>query len=322
MLQASGQSTGCLSQRLEARFERLFARPAVVTVELTARQPIIVSGDVRSPGSFDFMPGMTVMHALALAGGAGASLTRDPVRQAEVNGRLLQIARRRAARRLELARLEAASRGEAELSLDANRRDNIVADLGDERIALETAMLRGELDAHAATLRDLVEAAEKGEIAEQSAHRRKASADAHVEALRARSDEIEDLNRRGVAAASRVGEALRELIVAEQLRDEAEMKLIDAQRERRAADNAVERLRADHRLRLLEAQRAAVVELDELDAEANGLLGVRQTGADTESHLVLELVRSSPDGARRIAADPVSEMAPGDVLTVSRLGDG
>ena len=34
-----------------------------------ARQPIYVVGKVKNSGSFDYTPGMTVLHAIALAGG-------------------------------------------------------------------------------------------------------------------------------------------------------------------------------------------------------------------------------------------------------------
>jgi len=44
-----------------------------VSVEVTQFRPFFVVGDVRSSGSYPWVPGMTVLHALAIAGGMGTS---------------------------------------------------------------------------------------------------------------------------------------------------------------------------------------------------------------------------------------------------------
>lgn len=52
-----------------------------VVVEIAKYRPVYVGGKVRRPGSIDFEPGMTVRHALILAGGAG----QEQERAASVN---------------------------------------------------------------------------------------------------------------------------------------------------------------------------------------------------------------------------------------------
>ena len=54
---------------LSKSFEELIERKGYVTIVGVEHQPIFVMGPVKTPGSFKFTPGMTVLHALALAGG-------------------------------------------------------------------------------------------------------------------------------------------------------------------------------------------------------------------------------------------------------------
>lgn len=55
----------------EQLVERDILRAPNVLVEMTKYRPVYIGGKVRRPGSIDFEPGMTVRHALILAGGAG-----------------------------------------------------------------------------------------------------------------------------------------------------------------------------------------------------------------------------------------------------------
>jgi len=50
-------------------FDQLLGRNGMVNILSLERAPIYVLGPVKNPGSFKFVPGMTILHALALAGG-------------------------------------------------------------------------------------------------------------------------------------------------------------------------------------------------------------------------------------------------------------
>jgi polysaccharide biosynthesis/export protein ExoF len=50
-------------------FEELLGRKGLVNILLLERSPIYVLGPVKNPGSFKYASGMTVLHAIALAGG-------------------------------------------------------------------------------------------------------------------------------------------------------------------------------------------------------------------------------------------------------------
>jgi protein involved in polysaccharide export with SLBB domain len=50
-------------------FDRLLGRKGLVNILSLERSPIYVLGPVKNPGSFKYAPGMTILHAIALAGG-------------------------------------------------------------------------------------------------------------------------------------------------------------------------------------------------------------------------------------------------------------
>jgi exopolysaccharide production protein ExoF len=69
-------------------FDQLLGRNGLVNILSLERSPIYVLGPVKNPGSFKYVPGMTILHAIALSGGLDRG-TSEPwqkigaVRQAE-----------------------------------------------------------------------------------------------------------------------------------------------------------------------------------------------------------------------------------------------
>jgi polysaccharide export outer membrane protein len=69
-----GQSTISEAQeRIKERLSNGYILHPAVTVTITERRPIYVVGDVKSPGTFPFRHGSTVLNAVAQAGGYGTS---------------------------------------------------------------------------------------------------------------------------------------------------------------------------------------------------------------------------------------------------------
>ncbi|TJV39399.1 MAG: hypothetical protein E5Y02_25695 [Mesorhizobium sp.] len=58
---------------LAATFEQLLGRKGLVNILSLERPPIYVLGPVKNSGSFKYAPGMTILHAIALAGGLDRS---------------------------------------------------------------------------------------------------------------------------------------------------------------------------------------------------------------------------------------------------------
>jgi polysaccharide export outer membrane protein len=67
-VQAGGKSSSELEAMLETKLKDYMRQPNV-SVEILSYRPFYVVGEVRRPGSYPYVDGMTVMNAIAIAGG-------------------------------------------------------------------------------------------------------------------------------------------------------------------------------------------------------------------------------------------------------------
>ena len=69
-VRAGGQTVEGLSQEISAQLKRrnLFRDPHV-SVEVVSYRPVFILGEVAKPGEYPYEPGMTVLRAVAIAGG-------------------------------------------------------------------------------------------------------------------------------------------------------------------------------------------------------------------------------------------------------------
>ncbi|MBA2127608.1 hypothetical protein DLM45_15455 [Hyphomicrobium methylovorum] len=72
---AAGSSPLALEDQISAAIEKVMQRKADVTIDVSGRRPVFVSGLVAKPGSYPFIRDMTVIQALTLAGGSLSSAT-------------------------------------------------------------------------------------------------------------------------------------------------------------------------------------------------------------------------------------------------------
>lgn len=68
-VRARGRSTAELERTIRARLARDFVRDPQVTVDVAQNRPFFILGEVRLPGQYPFVSGMTVETAVAIAGG-------------------------------------------------------------------------------------------------------------------------------------------------------------------------------------------------------------------------------------------------------------
>lgn len=66
---AAGSNRDKLLAELSKSFDELVGRKGFVNIISVEHQPVYVVGPVKNPGAFKFVQGMTVFHAIALAGG-------------------------------------------------------------------------------------------------------------------------------------------------------------------------------------------------------------------------------------------------------------
>ena len=69
-IKAAQLAPDALASAIGAKFKDTFGHDATVNLFISARRPIFIVGYVKNPGRYEFMQGMTLMHAVALAGGA------------------------------------------------------------------------------------------------------------------------------------------------------------------------------------------------------------------------------------------------------------
>jgi protein involved in polysaccharide export with SLBB domain len=78
----ANRSAQQVNAALTEAFAQFLGRKGMVNVLLLERPPIYVLGPVKTPGSFKYVPGTTVLHAIALAGGLDRG-TSDPWQKIE-----------------------------------------------------------------------------------------------------------------------------------------------------------------------------------------------------------------------------------------------
>lgn len=66
---AGGRSAGELEKTLVDRLQPNYLKNPSVSVEILTYRPFYIVGEVRTPGSYPYVSGMTVLNAVALAGG-------------------------------------------------------------------------------------------------------------------------------------------------------------------------------------------------------------------------------------------------------------
>ncbi len=73
---AAGQTPLELQRTLESEFSEFMQTPNV-TVRVVEYRPFYIVGEVRKPGSYSYVDGMTVVNAVALAGGYSYRASKD-----------------------------------------------------------------------------------------------------------------------------------------------------------------------------------------------------------------------------------------------------
>ncbi len=293
--------------------------PDAVSVAVDAYQPVYVGGDVRSPGAFDYVPGLTARRALALAGGLGRT-SGDPVLLAAEIEEELGVIR---------ARVEAARR----------RADRLRAIL-DDPMAREAAEAEGAPGRDAGTL-DAVEAARlrlarrdlRANLAQTEEER--GTARARLDALEqqlafeeegARADEadferLRTLREGGQVTADRLSDARRGMLLSSTRRLEVDAELAQAEREVQRLEHQAETLPDEVAAAALAALSDELATIDELDARRRGLEAklayAGRAGSALEALFDLDL-RVVRDGEETVVPpDGDVALMPGDLLTIA-----
>jgi polysaccharide biosynthesis/export protein ExoF len=320
--QVEGRALDDLRADLAISFSGTIGRSADVSVTITDRSPIYVVGPVKNPGAYKYVPGMIVLHAIALAGGLGRGQENlygltEGVREMERLRTKADQVKRLLARR---ARLEAQRDGISALAMPVQL--TALAGEQDARtfLAAEGALLRAE---QAKRQHQESEIAAKVAAArdEVGALRRKLDqADIQKEMRIERLNGMQKLKEKGIVTNYNLVMLRTELSDIEAHRQDYLVAVLQAETRLAEAEEARARLRSENTANL--AKEIATVD-QEIAAAQQAMISagtlatiLSNSNSYTPQALTYEIVRQSKDVTKTLQAADISSLMPGDVLKI------
>jgi polysaccharide biosynthesis/export protein ExoF len=317
-----------LQSNLTIAFEKSMGRQVDINVAIIDRAPVYVVGPVKNPGSYKHVPGMTVLHAVALAGGLDHRMgtTSELIEGAREMERLRKASddlKRLVARR---ARLEAERNGVA-LAKPSEQLVSLAGERGAETLlATEIANMHIEKTKRERQETEIgasVQAARK----ELEALKRKLSQLNVQQDIRTeRLNNLQSLMSKGLTTRNGVIIVRSELSDIEAKREDYRLAVVQGEARLMQAELLMRHMSDDLAANLAQAIAATDVEI----AEA------RQTLASTEMVATImdesntrimntrasmapayEIVHQGRNGPTVEAAQETSPLKPGDVLKIS-----
>jgi exopolysaccharide production protein ExoF len=322
---AEGLTSKELESAVSRAFEQAFQRPAFVTVLSIEHDPIFVVGPVKNPGSYKYSTRMTVLHAIALAGGTERSR----------EGAWLDVEAIREASRAEHLRVNVSRALARATVLRAERDGNAVTVpprlallLGDAQakaaIEDQRALRSLAVSMHGAREAALRSAAVNAKTELELAKDRIAPLDASTKLRSERLNAMSSLNSKGIASRAQLIEVQSALSDIEAKKQEALSAVAAANRRFEQANADMTAFQLEYRtqleLEMLAADRETLDHLDSIAASQGTLVAMQAQNPAKKALLSFEIVRRTADGTRKVAADEVTELVPGDLVRVNVRG--
>ncbi|APZ52871.1 polysaccharide biosynthesis/export family protein [Salipiger abyssi] len=304
---------------------------ARVSLAVESYAPIIVAGDVTRPGSFSYIPGMTVSAALALSGGSqAAGVSRFEIDRArtEVEGSLKRLNLQIAASVARVARFEALIEGSSDYVLSESLRSVIPApgavDL-DALTSAEAELLTNAIERGEELLGFWEEEISSIETQQALFDQRIEVQNEIVASVAADLDTAQDLRDRGLQTASRLStveqrdaDARARALELESAQIRAAQAISDA---RRARSQFLSSRRSDAlaalqevRIGLDEAQLRYAQGLEQLALLTGGNMGTLLFSDAIETRFQIQSLREGRENLTQIT--PQTRLLPGDTLFV------
>lgn len=317
--EGAGKTSADLAVALGAALQQTLglSTAPTVTVEVAAYGPIYVSGDVGSPGEYPFAPNLTVVKALALAGGErrSAETTSRPEKEILTTSGALDVLQDEHRRLLiRRARLDAELAGQDQITIPPELEGT---DGLEPLVAAETAILsaqRRQAEAQSTSLTDQV-ALLNSQI--DAFGQKETGTEAQLVLAREQLDKITALSDDGLALASRVASLQTNVSDLESRLLDTQTTTLQARQDIAAAEREQARL-TDQRISDLTLERQTV----------DGQIGTLQLKIATQQGLVQEVAlytgvavpgNSAPSYSYVIVRD--GEEMPADLSTPLEAGD-
>jgi hypothetical protein len=315
---AAGKSTDQLRDGVLAALEKATRRGGNASVAIVARQPVFVTGAVRHPGPFPYMSGMIAIQALALAGGP------DQVEFGQMLGLVdraaqTELARDRLIKALARRAVMMAGRN-GTIALPPRLVDLVGQESAREIVGLERRIIEARLDEKQSllTLKQNAAVATREEIT--AIQGRVADLDRQIAARSDRVQKMEGLLANRIVSDERVSDIRRDLLDLQGRKGEYKVALIQTQSRLSQTEAEVKNAETARRAEL----DAEINQLDQQIVEAErslragdktlSLANQRVSGVSSKR---LRIIRVDGTGPKTFDAEDTTELAPGDVLTLT-----
>jgi protein involved in polysaccharide export with SLBB domain len=319
-----------LQAQMAEVFNKALGRKGFVTIVSINRPPIYVLGPVKNPGSYAYSPGMTVLHAVTLAGGFPRQDAADPwqkmerVRETTKRYSTLESLSELLTRQIVLK----AERDHTEPVPPRQLVDLVGPTNAAAMIAAEVGRRSAIVSARNTRLQSAAEAvkAAQQEVDMLSTKSRSIEAmDANIGALKQRAEGIEQLYNRGQLTNNLLIETKSRVADAERTRQDSIIQLTQAKQHLVTVQQDQAKLEADTRGEL-ETQILTINEqianASRENAASEGILGALQVRyTPPASAITYEIVRQTPKGPVAFTANGMSTLIPGDLVRLSTTDD-
>ncbi len=328
---AVAKSTNVIEGEVRTALERLTQRQAYVSIDVIERRPFYIVGLVSKPGAYPYVPGMTVLHAMAIAGGLYRSggvagwlnteITRETYKLQQSKEDLKRLLAQR-------ARLLAERSGKADAETPAELVKLVGADTAEKSMQLEQAALKRQWDlirrdqeSQRATIKLLETEVtalkeEQGHLGEQRAIRDK------------QLDDLKKLAGKGLAQNQRLYETQMAIALLERDSQEIIANISRAQRNLERARRDLEMLRLERNVKIdlelekideaITRNRASLDSARRITDQFAGVPGNSRSMELEEPTLDFEIMRRDAKGSiNYVEAIETTVVQPGDVLRVT-----
>jgi polysaccharide biosynthesis/export protein ExoF len=308
--------------------EKLTGRKAFVTITSIERPPVYVLGPVKNPGAYKYVPGMTVLHIVALAGGydRGSNDTWGRVESVR------EIEKRRSAVDNMLRAVAKAAVLKSERDGDVARPPIRLLQLvslpeANRLIAYQSERRAGIVAARENRDRTLAAGLDAAKQEEQMRADRLGPLDGLIKLREKRVEAMRTLLQRGTINNLVVAQAEAELVEVEQRRQDAINQYTMAKQRVALAQQEQAKFQADTRTEIENEINAAEQQITAGEGEfttSEGVLSalrattVQYSPSSGAGGFSYEIVRQKPTtGPTALPADGMATLQPGDLVRVA-----
>lgn len=301
--------------------------PDQIVVDIEEYRPVYIDGDIASPGTQAFRPGMTVRQAVAAGGGyqlGRGELQNPEMTAADLGGRLHILRIKYQESEIKAARIEAQLSGARAIELPDAERDPSLEPRRDEALQQEgkhlEAVYADQEKERASIKLAATKAAERmGYLKEQQkADQAGAAADA------AELDRLKKLFEKGLVQITSVNAAQRAVLLSatRALQTNAEIARLERDQGdlQRSLDKLIDQGRIDL-LANLQTERAAMTqmraEMDSLTKQIAYVMQMRSDLVGEGDRITIGVTRSTDGQAATTEATEDTLLAPGDTITIT-----